>query len=251
MIKIIIRTILSVSLIFWISHTHAEVSTFKPSFPKFSSTVKQRTQNNQMYMLGKASFKDDVKVPFYAVTALNPVDDGLLKDFKPCHSETCQFNFKLPAEQAKSLKLIGIPEIGIVLIPRNWHDIQVDIGANGTGYTLIMSPDQKQAIQLYDSSLCVGCGMPYATLYFPEILKESIRNEYGGYHDPDKQLRVIHPSKNVAFFSYALPDQKKTTHGVAKYLNDGDFNFKEIKVTLAPSQQTLTSTILNFYHFSH
>lgn len=251
MIKITIKTIVSTSLMFWVAPTYAELSSFVPSFPKFSNTMKQRQQNNQMYALGEVAFKNNIKVPFYGVTALNPVDDGLLKDFKACTAKTCQFDFSLSAEQASKLKLIGIPEIGVVLVPRNWHDIQADAGANGTGYALIMSPDQKQAIQLYDSSLCVGCGMPNATLYFPELLKESINNEYGGYHDPKKQLRVIRPSKHVAFFSYALPDQKKTTHGVAKYLSDGDFNFKEIKVTLEPSQQTVTRTILNFYHFSH
>lgn len=41
------------------------------------------------------------------------------------------------------------------------------------------------------------------------------------------------------------------THGIAKYSDDSDFNFQEIKVTLDKSQQHLVGPILNFYHFTH
>ncbi|WP_288384071.1 DUF4850 domain-containing protein, partial [uncultured Acinetobacter sp.] len=181
----------------------------------------------------------------------NPVNDGLLKGFKSCTAKSCHFDFKLGANLAKQLKLVGLPEIGTVLVPKDWQDIQADAGANGTGYALIMSPDQKQAIQLYDSSVCVGCGMPYASLYFPNLLKESIENEFGGYKDSQKLLNVVHPSKHSAFFSYQIPKLNNKTHGVAKYRDDGDFNFREIKVTLDKSQQHLVGPILNFYQFTH
>lgn len=230
---------------------HAEVKTFQPTLPQFSSTAKQRKADNQIYALGEASFAHDVRIPFYGVTALNPADDGLLKDFKSCSAQSCHFNFKLDASHAKQLKLFAIPEIGLVLVPKNWQDIDAHAGANGTGSALILSPDQKQAIQLYDSSLCVGCGMPYATLYFPALLKRSIENEFGGYKDSQKLLNVVYPSRQVAFFSYQIPKLAYKTHGVAKYLDDGDFNFRQIKVTLNQSQQHLAATILNFYHFSH
>ncbi|WP_288383346.1 DUF4850 domain-containing protein [uncultured Acinetobacter sp.] len=251
MIKLIIKTILSLGSILWLPLTHAEVSTFKPSFPQFSNTAKQRQAMNQIYALGEVSFSNDVRVPFYGVTAPNPVDDGLLKGFKSCTAKSCHFDFKLDANLAKQLKLVGLPEIGAVLVPKDWQDIEANAGANGTGYALIMSPDQKQAIQLYDSSVCVGCGMPYASLYFPELLKESIENEFGGYKDSQKLLNVVHPSKHSAFFSYQIPKLNNKTHGVAKYRDDGDFNFQEIKVTLDKSQQHLVGPILNFYQFTH
>ncbi len=251
MIKLIIKTILSLGSILWLPLTHAEVSTFKPSFPQFLNTAKQRQAMNQIYALGEVSFSNDVRVSFYGVTAPNPVNDGLLKGFKSCTAKSCHFDFKLDANLAKQLKLVGLPEIGAVLVPKDWQDIQADAGANGTGYALIMSPDQKQAIQLYDSSLCVGCGMPYASLYFPELLKESIENEFGGYKDSQKLLNVVHPSKHSAFFSYQIPKLNNKTHGVAKYRDDGDFNFREIKVTLDKSQQHLVGPILNFYQFTH
>ncbi|MEQ1143353.1 DUF4850 domain-containing protein [Acinetobacter soli] len=251
MIKLIIKTILSLGSILWLPLTHAEVSTFKPSFPQFSNTAKQRQAINQIYTLGEVSFSNDVRVPFYGVTAPNPVDDGLLKGFKWCTAKSCHFDFNLSAEQAKNLKLIAIPEIGVVLVPKDWQDIEANAGANGTGSALLMSKNQKQAIELYDSSVCVGCGMPYASLYFPNLLKESIENEFGGYKDSQKLLNVVHPSKHSAFFSYQIPKLNNKTHGVAKYRDDGDFNFREIKVTLDKSQQHLVGPILNFYQFTH
>ncbi|WP_151791263.1 DUF4850 domain-containing protein [Acinetobacter soli] len=251
MIKLIIKTILSLGSILWLPLTHAEVSTFKPSFPQFSNTAKQRQAMNQIYALGEVSFSNDVRVPFYGVTASNPVNDGLLKGFKSCTAKSCHFDFKLGANLAKQLKLVGLPEIGAVLVPKDWQDIEANAGANGTGSALLMSKNQKQAIQLYDSSVCVGCGMPYASLYFPELLKESIENEFGGYKDSQKLLNVVHPSKRSAFFSYQIPKLNNKTHGVAKYRDDGDFNFREIKVTLDKSQQHLVGSILNFYQFTH
>ncbi|MDQ9832744.1 DUF4850 domain-containing protein [Acinetobacter soli] len=251
MIKLIIKTILSLGSILLHPLTHAEVSTFKPSFPQFSNTAKQRQAMNQIYTLGEVSFSNDVRVPFYGVTAPNPVNDGLLKGFKWCTAKSCHFDFKLGANLAKQLKLVGLPEIGAVLVPKDWQDIEANAGANGTGSALLMSKNQKQAIELYDSSVCVGCGMPYASLYFPNLLKESIENEFGGYKDSQKLLNVVHPSKHSAFFSYQIPKLNNKTHGVAKYRDDGDFNFREIKVTLDKSQQHLVGPILNFYQFTH
>lgn len=251
MIKLIIKTILSLGSILLLPLTHAEVSTFKPSFPQFSNTAKQRQAINQIYALGEVSFSNDVRVPFYGVTAPNPVNDGLLKGFKWCTAKSCHFDFKLGANLAKQLKLVGLPEIGAVLVPKDWQDIEANAGANGTGSALLMSKNQKQAIELYDSSVCVGCGMPYASLYFPNLLKESIENEFGGYKDSQKLLNVVHPSKHSAFFSYQIPKLNNKTHGVAKYRDDGDFNFREIKVTLDKSQQHLVGPILNFYQFTH
>lgn len=231
--------------------THAGVSQFEPIFPQFSNTIKQRQAMNQIYALGEVSFSNDVRVPFYGVTAPNPFDDGLLKDFKSCTAKSCHFDFKLKAEHASQLKLVALPELGVILVPKDWQDVQASAGANGTGSALLMSPNQKQAIELYDSSVCVGCGMPYATLYFPNLLKESTENEFGGYKDTQKLIHVVHPSKYVAFFSYQIPKMNNKTHGIAKYRDDSDFNFQEIKVTLDKSQQHLVGPILNFYHFTH
>ena len=231
--------------------THAGVSQFEPIFPQFSNTIKQRQAMNQIYALGEVSFSNDVRVPFYGVTAPNPFNDGRLKDFKSCTAKSCHFNFKLKAEHASQLKLVALPELGVILVPKDWQDVQASAGANGTGSALLMSLNQKQAIELYDSSVCVGCGMPYATLYFPNLLKQSLEYEYGGYQDRHKLINIVHPSKQVAFFSYQVPNLSYKTHGVAKYIDDGDFNFREIKVTLGKSQQHLIGPILNFYHFTH
>ena len=105
--------------------------------------------------------------------------DGLLKDFKSCSAKSCHFNFKLKAEHASQLKLVALPKLGVILVPKDWQDVQASAGANGTGSALLMGPNPKQAIELYDSSVCVGCGMPYATLYFPNLPKQSLEYEYG------------------------------------------------------------------------
>ena len=93
--------------------------------------------------------------------------------------------------------------------------------------------------------------MPNATLYFPHLLKQSVEYEYGSYQDPLKLLKIVHPSKQIAFFSYQIPKLKNRTHGVAKYQDEDTFNFREIKVTVDQSQQHLVGTILNFYNATH
>ncbi|MFC3903570.1 protein of unknown function [Acinetobacter marinus] len=234
---------------------HAELAVFEPSTPAFYGTAAERSANNQLYYLGEARFNHGVTVPFYGVTAENPADgDGerLLKDFKKCDQNSCTFNFTLTAEHAKQLKLLAFPSTGLTLVPRQWTDVEAAVGANGTGSALITSKDQKQSITLYDSSFCVGCGLRPATLFFPELLEQSLENEFGGEHDPKKLIQLVHPSKDVAFFSYDNPKLGLKTHGVAKYTDKEDtFNYRVSHVTLGKSLSPLTTPILNFYRFSH
>ncbi|HCT5803584.1 DUF4850 domain-containing protein [Acinetobacter nosocomialis] len=246
-----LNSFLWASLVSLNSTVYAEVKNFTPHFPQFYSSAATRKADNQFYKLGEANFLNGVAVPFYGVTAQNPIEDGLLKNFEKCTLKSCSFNFKLDAQHAKQLKLLALPETGLVLVPRNWQDVQANAGANGTGFALVMSPDQKQAIELYDSSFCVGCVLPNATLYFPELLKESIENEFGGFKDPKKLINIVHPSKKVAFFSYQIPQVNNKTHGIAKYDDEDTFNYKEIQVTLDKSQQSLVGPILNFYNATH
>lgn len=246
-----LNSFLWASLVSLNSTVYAEVKNFTPHFPQFYSSAATRKADNQFYKLGEANFLNGVAVPFYGVTAQNPIEDGLLKNFEKCTLKSCSFNFNLDAQHAKQLKLLALPETGLVLVPRNWQDVQANAGANGTGFALAMSPDQKQAIELYDSSFCVGCGLPNATLYFPELLKESIENEFGGFKDPKKLINIVHPSKKMAFFSYQIPQVNNKTHGIAKYDDEDTFNYKEIQVTLDKSQQSLVGPILNFYNATH
>lgn len=246
-----LNSFLWASLVSLNSTVYAEVKNFTPHFPQFYSSAATRKADNQFYKLGEANFLNGVAVPFYGVTAQNPIEDGLLKNFEKCTLKSCSFNFNLDAQHAKQLKLLALPETGLVLVPRNWQDVQANAGANGTGFALAMSPDQKQAIELYDSSFCVGCGLPNATLYFPELLKESVENEFGGFKDPKKLINIVHPSKKVAFFSYQIPQLNNKTHGIAKYDDEDTFNYKEIQVTLDKSQQSLVGPILNFYNATH
>ena len=119
------------------STVYAEVKSFTPHFPKFYSSAATRKVDNQFYALGEAKFLNGVVVPFYGVTAQNPMEDGLLKDFEKCTPKSCRFNFQLDAQHAKQLKLLALPEIGLILVPRNWQDVQANAGANGAGFALI------------------------------------------------------------------------------------------------------------------
>ena len=231
--------------------THANIKIFQPTFPQFSENAVERKKFNQFYSLGEATFSNGIKIPAYGVTVQNPMDDGLLKDSEPCTKKRCLFNFTLKAQDAAQLKLIELPSIGYVLIPRHWTDISAGAGANGTGSALIMSPNQKEAITLYDSSVCAGCGYPNASLYFPHLLKQSVEYEYGGVQDVHKKLTLVYPSKTTAFFSYQIPNIANKTHGVAKYIEDGDFNFVNMHVTLDKMHQHLSTPMLNFYNATH
>lgn len=229
----------------------AKVETFNPQFYKFSEHTIERKKWNQLYSIGHATFNNNVHVPMYGVSVENPYDEGILKESKPCKKNDCSFNFKLDAKQASQLKVIVLPNIGAVLLPRSWTDISAGAGANGSGSALIMSPNQKEQINLYNSAFCVGCGLPYASLYFPHLLKESIANEFGGYVDKNKKLNLVHPSKNVAFFSYQIPNYNNKTHGIAKYDDEDTFNFQEMSITLDESNSNLARPILNFYNATH
>ena len=114
-----------------------------------------------------------------------------------------------------------------------------------------MSPNQKEAITLYNSSVCAGCGYPNASLYFPQLLKQSLEYEYGGVQDRNKKLTLVYPLKTTAFFSYQIPNISGKTHGVAKYIDDGDFNFVNIHLTLEQQNRHLATPILNFYNATH
>ena len=250
-IKLGLSTILALLTTLLSTHIFADIETFKPQFPQFSENAVQRKKSNSFYALGEAIFSNGIKIPAYGVTVQNPMEDGLLKDSEPCTKKTCNFNFTLKVQDAAQLKLIELPSIGYVLIPRHWTDISAGVGANGTGSALIMSPNQKEAITLYDSSVCAGCGYPNASLYFPQLLKQSVEYEYGGMQDRNKKLTLVYPSKTTAFFSYQIPNISGKTHGVAKYIDDGDFNFVNIHLTLEQKNQHLATPILNFYNATH
>ena len=249
--KLGLSTLFTLSATLFSTQIFAEIKTFDPQFPQFSENAIERKKSNRFYSLGDATFSHGIKIPAYGVTVQNPMDDGLLKDSEPCTKKTCNFNFTLKAQDATQLKLIELPSIGYVLIPRHWTDISAGTGANGTGSALIMSPNQKEAITLYNSSVCAGCGYPNASLYFPQLLKQSVEYEYGGVQDRNKKLTLVYPLKTTAFFSYQIPNISGKTHGVAKYIDDGDFNFVNIHLTLEQQNRHLATPILNFYNATH
>lgn len=224
---------------------------FKAEFPQFWLSTQQRHATNQFFAIGEATFQNNVKVPMYGVTVENPADEGLLREAPECNPKQCTFDFKLDAKHAEKLKLLFLPGIGLTLMPRDWQEIEAGLGANGTASVLMINPKLKEAMSLYDSSMCVGCGLPNASLYFPQLAKQSLENEFGAYSDPHRRLTLVYPNAHTAYFSYQIPNQNNKTHGIATYYDEDTFNFQEIKLTLDQSRKDLATPILNFYKFSH
>ena len=94
-----------------------------------------------------------------------------------------------------------------------------------------------------------------ASLYFPDIKKLSLKNEFGAIEDKNHALNIIKANKNKVYFSYQIPNYPNKTHGIAFYADEsngyGYTNFQEIKVTLKPEYQSWAREILNFYQATH
>ncbi len=226
---------------------HAEIKNFEPSFPKYDQN-RQYHSAFKVENIGTAKL-NNISVPVLGVAVADPTadDDEFYKNYSSCQSQqNCQFKFNIEPAIAKQLKAISLAGFGTILVPADWKVMQSAMGVNGTASTLLMSPKQDEAMTLYNSSACLGCGLPPATLYFPELIKQSLGNDYGAYKDPNKFLTIVKPKKNIAYFSYQIPNYPNKTHGVASY-TAGDFNYKEINLTLKPEHKQLAKYILNFY----
>ena len=129
------------------------------------------------------------------------------------------------------------------------------MGPSGIAYAVLASRKKDEAITIYNSSACAGCAMHSASLYFPNIKKLSLDNEFGAIEDKNHLLNIIKANKNKVYFSYQIPNYPNKTHGIAYYADESDgndvTNFQEIKVTLKPEHQTWARDILNFYQATH
>ena len=223
---------------------------FKPVFPKYNPSpnihYKMLVENIGNVQLNQG------KISAIGVAIDSPFsdDEGLYRDYQDCKLKACTIKFELNESLRSQFKIAFLPGIGSVLMPKEWIIKQADMGPSGVASAMIMSPKQDEVITIYNSSACIGCGMRPATLYFPKLIQESIKNEYGYISDPHKYINIVHPKNNVAYFSYQIPNYPNKTHGLAFY-SDGDFNFQEIQVSLKPEHQTWARYILNFYQATH
>ncbi len=201
--------------------------------------------------IGTATFKNNVRIPAYAIRYQNPLADGMATSEGSCHHNACSFQFSIPAEQANTLKLLKLDGISWVLIPKDATITRAQVGADGSAVLAAKSP--KAAISAYDSSACVGCALSAASPYFNNA-KKQMQETFPGLDSsqPKKGLKSIRKDHTTAFYSY--PANGKTTHGVAKF-HDGsqhnDVNFNQLEVTIDQSHTKLATTILNFYYFQN
>ncbi len=202
--------------------------------------------------IGRASFKNGVQIPVYAVNYQNPMEDGMTTSEGSCRQNACSFQFTVPAEQAASLKLLKLDNLSWILVPKDATITRAQIGANGSA--VLAAKSTKATITAYDSSACVGCALSAAAPYFDNARRELEETFPGMDGDrPKKGLKSVRKDRTTAFYSY--PANGRTTHGVAKLL-DGknpydDVNFNQLEVTVDQKNTKLATTILNFYYFQN
>ncbi len=231
--------------------SHAEIINFKPTFQSYDAKEAARSKH-KVIAIGTAQVNKTMQIPIFAVEVPDPIETGMISAAQQCKKpHTCQFTIAhLNQEQASQFKILIFPGLRAALIPKTWQVIEAAYGVNGSAFAKIMSPKRDEVISMYNSSICVGCGMPNATLYFPELIKQSLENDFGAYKDPNKYLTIVHPNKNLAFFSYQIPNYPNRTHGIATYDNEDTFNFQDIEVSLQPEHKDQARFILNLFQSS-
>lgn len=252
--KFIMPTIIKIMLIslsFITLPAYADIQIFKPAFPKYDAK-EQLNRKHKEISIGMATINHQFKIPIYGVEVPNPLEDGMYGAYQSCQKpKVCNFDIAhFDATQSNDFKIVIFPGLRTTLVPKSWQVVDAAYGVNGTASAKIMSPNHDEAITLYNSSICVGCGLPNATLFFPELLKESLENEFGGYKDSHKYLTIVRPNKNTAYYSFQIPNYPNKTHGIATYDNEDTFNYQEIEVSLLPSHKAQARYILNMFQSS-
>lgn len=254
------QKILLMTLFLFSGLAYGDVSVFEPTFPVLKNN-KASPQQHHLEKLPATTLSHHVAVDTYIAVIPNPFNDtGFYQDDSVCKRNSsqavkCQFNYKLSTLEAKNFKIILLPGIGPVLVPISWQVISTDLGPSGVAYAVLASPQKDEAITIYNSSACVGCAMHSASLYFPNVRKLSLANEFGAIDDRNHLLKIVRVNKNKVYFSYQIPDHAAHTHGIAYYVDESDgsdiTNFQEIKVMLKPQHQTWARDMLNFYQSTH
>ena len=239
---------------------YGDIAIFKATFPDLKTNQAPHPQH-QLEQLPAATLINNVTVDTYIAAIPNPFNDtGFYKDDAVCKINNtqqvkCQFSYTLSATQAKNFKIILLPGIGPVLVPLSWQVISTDMGPSGVAYAVLASRKKDEVITIYNSSACVGCAMHSASLYFPNVKKLSLDNEFGAIEDKNRLLNIVKANKNKVYFSYQIPNYPNKTHGIAYYADESDgndvTNFQEIKVTVKPEHQSWARDILNFYQATH
>ena len=94
--------------------------------------------------------------------------------------------------------------------------------------------------------------MSAASPYFDNAKRQCQEDFPGIAVSPHKGLKSVRKDHTTAFYSY--PANGKTTHGVAKFHDDSqynDTNFNQLEVTVNQKNTKLATTILNFYYFQN
>ena len=218
-------------------------------FPVLDRPAQERAKFHQFFPQGRASFKGGVTLPVVGISIEDPFEDTLRKDFHPCTPASCHYKLDVLPAQASQLVLYQVAGVGEFLAPAQWKDVQAAMGPSGIAALRMLGPDGRQALAIYNSSACVGCGLTEAEQYFPEAKKLAQEGDYEVYNGSNVPVSTVRLNETTTAFSYQLPGHYRT-HGVAK-LHLGDVNFNEMNITLPPADKPLATVILNFYLLTH
>ena len=244
-------------------NVYADVSIFKTTFPDMAGYT-HKAQQHKIEKLPSTilnSSNNLVPIETYIASIPHPFDGtGFYEDYSACNIDDfnhvkCQFNYKLSTANAKNFKIFILPGLGATLAPKDWTIIRTDMGPSGVASATLASPNQDEAMTIFNTSSCVFCAMFNASIYFPEVKKKSLANEFGAIEDKTHSLNIVKVNQNKVYFSYQIPNYPNKTHGIAFYADESDgsgyTNFQEIKATLKPEHQSWTREILNFYQATH
>lgn len=253
-----LQTTLLFAVLSYAHTSHANVEIFQPEFPNIHPSTPIDTTIT-VEKITPATLQNNTTIETHVIAIPNPFDDdGLYRDYadcdhKPSSAPKCHFNFALNTQDAGKFKVLLLPGIGPVLVPITWQVLSAAMGPSGIAAATLASPAKDEVIQVHNTAACTGCSMRAATLYFPETLKNSVANDFGGISDPKHLINLVRVNSQKVLFSYQIPGYSNKTHGVALYAHgpQTDDNFQSITLSVQPQHQSQIRNMLNFYIATH
>lgn len=135
---------------------------------------------------------------------------------------------------------------GWFLVPKTWKPIRAAVGVTGSACFVFAPPAGKKGfLSFQDTSVCVGCAMVEASLYFPEVraqAQEEFSSAYTSSKPPLDSIIDIRPHTKA--WRVILDGQN--IDGITYYNAAEDLPFFTYSVSLPEPDQDLATPILNW-----
>lgn len=225
--------------------TQVQAATYQPQVPTFDeANSSQRAKNNPWQNIGTAMVAGQ-RLPAYAVSVRNPIEDGWVSEDDACRPKACVLPVpsNLKTTHLGALMAVRVAGMGWILAPKTWRNIEADVGVNGSQALLLQSADGREYVSYYHSGACVGCALTSAAPFFPQAFKQAQSYDYMP-DSPNPSIQLVRAQTGKVLFSYTLPNQY-TTHGVAFWQNDHDEPYRDMRVTVRQENTALAGVMLN------